>query len=127
MKKQLTNSVSRRDFIKASGLTGLMLGAASASQIYGRKLRAENPMKISQASSKKYNILMILTAQERYMTPEQLPAGYRLPGHERLTKQGITFENHQIASCVCTPSRAVIYTGQHIQNNGMFDNRHYRL
>ncbi len=26
---------------------------------------------------------------------------------------------------MCTPSRAVIYTGQHIQNNGMFDNTNF--
>jgi arylsulfatase len=51
--------------------------------------------------------------------------GFRLPGHERLAKKGVVFENHQVASCVCTPSRAVIYTGQHIQNNGMFDNTNF--
>lgn len=45
-----------------------------------------------------------------------------MPGHERLASQGVVFENHQIASNVCTPSRTVIYTGQHIQNKGMFDN-----
>ena len=56
------------------------------------------------------------------MTPSQLPSDYRLPGHERLAKWGIEFENHQIASNVCTPSRGVIYTGQHIQNCRMFDN-----
>lgn len=68
---------------------------------------------------------MIVTDQERYLEQGDLPPGYRLPGHERLWRQGVTFENHQIASCVCTPSRAVIYTGQHIQNNGMFDNTNY--
>ena len=80
---------------------------------------------ISQANTRQYNILMIVTDQERYMTSSQLPSDYRLPGHERLAKRGVVFENHQIASCVCTPSRAVIYTGQHIQNNGMFDNTNF--
>jgi arylsulfatase A-like enzyme len=50
---------------------------------------------------------------------------YRLPEQEKLRARGVVFENHQIASCVCTPSRAVIYTGQHIQNNGMFDNTNF--
>ncbi|MEH6636378.1 MAG: sulfatase-like hydrolase/transferase [Halioglobus sp.] len=68
---------------------------------------------------------MIVTDQERYMPRKDLPSGYRLPGHERLYAQGVTFENHQIASCVCTPSRAVLYTGQHIQHNGMFDNTNF--
>ena len=59
------------------------------------------------------------------MPPDQLPIGYRLPGHEKLRMRGVTFENDQIASCVCTPSRAVLYTGQNIQNNGMFDNTNF--
>ncbi len=39
--------------------------------------------------------------------------------------EGVTFANHQIASCVCTSSRSVIYTGQHIPNTGLFDNMGY--
>ena len=68
---------------------------------------------------------MIVTDQERQLRPDELPNGYRLPGHEKLAARGVVFENHQIASCVCTPSRAVLYTGQHIQNNGMFDNTNF--
>lgn len=128
MKKELLTSssqVSRRDFIKISGLTSLTIGAASASQVVSQAVQAKSSKIVSQASPKRYNILMIVTDQERYMTSNQLPIGYRLPGHERLAKRGIVFENHQIASCVCTPSRSVIYTGQHIQNNGMFDNTNF--
>jgi arylsulfatase A-like enzyme len=33
-----------------------------------------------------------------------------------------TFTNHQAASCVCSPARSTIYTGQHIQRTGIFDN-----
>ena len=68
---------------------------------------------------------MIVTDQERYMSPAEMPNGYRLPGHEKLASRGVVFENHQVASCVCTPSRAVMYTGQHIQNNRMFDNTNF--
>jgi hypothetical protein len=48
-----------------------------------------------------------------------------LPDHERLIKSGITFVNHRINSCVCTPSRSVFYTGQHIQHTKMFDNTNF--
>jgi len=48
-----------------------------------------------------------------------------LPAHERLTRTGIVFENHQINSCVCTSSRSVLYTGQHIQQTKMFDNTNF--
>ena len=66
------------------------------------------------------NIVFILTDQERYF-PE-LPTGFDLPGRSRLQELGVTFTNHQITSCVCTPSRSTIYTGQHIQRTGVFDN-----
>ena len=104
---------SRRDFVKGAGSALL---ASAAGMRYSQAAETEN---------KKYNILMIVTDQERYMPPSELPAGYRLPGHEKLISRGVVFENHQIASSVCTPSRSVIYTGQHIQNNGMFDNTNF--
>ncbi len=66
-----------------------------------------------------YNILFILTDQEHYMGPRwPIP----LPGHERLRTTGTFFENHQIASDMCSASRAVIYTGLHTPHNGIFDN-----
>jgi arylsulfatase len=74
------------------------------------------------SSGEPYNILFILTDQERHFHPGELPRGYSLPGRERLAREGVTFANHQIASCVCTSSRSVIYTGQHMPNTGLFDN-----
>ncbi|MBS0580667.1 MAG: sulfatase-like hydrolase/transferase [Proteobacteria bacterium] len=72
-----------------------------------------------------YNILFILTDQERFFRPGELPADYRLPARERLASRGTVFENHRINSCVCTSSRSVIYTGQHIQFTKMFDNTNF--
>ncbi|WP_227526021.1 sulfatase-like hydrolase/transferase [Psychrobacter sp. FDAARGOS_221] len=66
--------------------------------------------------------MFILTDQERYLDPDSLPKGYRLPGRERLKQRGVSFDNHQITSAVCTSSRSVIYTGQHIQQTKLFDN-----
>jgi arylsulfatase len=34
----------------------------------------------------------------------------------------VTFTNHHVNAMVCTPSRSVIYTGQHIQHTKLFDN-----
>ncbi len=66
-----------------------------------------------------YNILFILTDQERYMgSGWPIP----LPGHERLKRDGMFFENHHIAANMCSASRAVIYTGLHMPHNGVFDN-----
>jgi arylsulfatase len=72
-----------------------------------------------------YNFLFILTDQERHFRPGELPSDYGLPAHERLANKGIVFENHQINSCVCTSSRSVLYTGQHIQQTKMFDNTNF--
>ncbi len=105
---------SRRTFIKGAG-------SALVSMAAGLSL----PQVTFAKGKKRYNILMIVTDQERHLMPSQLPAGYRLPGHEKLASRGIVFENHQIASCVCTSSRAVVYTGLHIQNNKMFDNTNF--
>jgi len=71
------------------------------------------------------NILFLLVDQERLFRPGELPADYDLPGQRRLAQRGTTFVNHRINSCVCTPSRSVIYTGQHIQHTKMFDNTNF--
>ena len=65
-----------------------------------------------------YNILFILVDQEHFFDAWPIP----VPGREWIKKAGITFTNHQAASCVCSPARSTIYTGQHIQHTGVFDN-----
>jgi arylsulfatase A-like enzyme len=115
---------SRRQFITSAGVAAVgssVVGSLVSNSVSAAPKKKKAPV----ASGGPYNILMIVTDQERYFNPGDLPAGYRLPGRERLAERGVVFENHQIGSCVCTPSRAVIYTGQHIQNNGMFDNTNF--
>ena len=114
MNQEKPPAVSRRDFVK--GVGSAVLTTAAGLSI---------PELARATAQDRYNILMIVTDQESYMSPSELPPGYQLPGHEKLAANGIVFENHQIASCVCTPSRAVMYTGLHIQNNGMFDNTNF--
>ncbi|ELJ4169121.1 sulfatase-like hydrolase/transferase [Salmonella enterica] len=65
-----------------------------------------------------YNILLIVTDQERYFDKYLFP----VPGRERLMKTGITFCNHQNNSNICTSSRSVLYTGLHMPQTRMFDN-----
>ncbi|MDB5486802.1 MAG: sulfatase [Reyranella sp.] len=65
-----------------------------------------------------YNILFVLVDEEHFFPKWPFP----VPGREALKKKGVTFLNHQIASCVCSSARSVIYTGQHIQHSGVFDN-----
>ncbi len=104
---------TRRDFLKAAGLTALSLD-----MIWATATAATAPTK--STAKRRPNILLIVTDQESYL--DKLPPGYTLPGRERLVELGTTFTNHQIASCVCTSSRSNIYTGQHIARTRMFDN-----
>jgi len=117
-------SLSRRDFLRITGLgamsLGLGLGTIAKSHAAPRTAAPEPNKHIGP-----YKILFILTDQERFFRPGELPGGYSLPAHERLMKQGTTFLNHRINSCVCTPSRSVLYTGQHIQQTRMFDNTNF--
>jgi arylsulfatase len=116
----------RRDALKTIGAGALAasLGTSffsNAASAAGAAQPAERPV----SAKGPYNILFILTDQERHFRPGELPRDYRLPAHERLAKRGIVFENHRINSCVCTPSRSVLYTGQHIQHTKMFDNTNF--
>ena len=69
---------------------------------------------------KNYNILFIVTDQERYL--ESHPVGTSWCARELLQSIGATFEKHYISSNMSTPSRSVIYTGQHITSTMMSDN-----
>ncbi|MEZ5557688.1 MAG: sulfatase-like hydrolase/transferase [Pseudomonadales bacterium] len=119
-------SFSRRSFLRASGVSAVALGlgtgkgaAASPAALEGARVASRS------APEAGYNILFLLTDQERFFRPGELPRGYSLPAHERLLKRGTSFVNHRINSCVCTPSRSVVYTGQHIQHTRMFDNTNF--
>jgi arylsulfatase A-like enzyme len=66
------------------------------------------------------NILLITTDEERYRTPR--PDGYSLPSRERIAAAGISFRNYYAASAMCSSSRSVIYTGQHLPITEIYDN-----
>jgi Sulfatase len=53
-----------------------------------------------------YNILFILVDQKHFFDKWPMP----VPG-----------TNHQAASCVCSPARSTIYTGEHIQYTAIFN------
>lgn len=71
-------------------------------------------------SNNRPNILMIVTDQE--YAHQALPPGVTLTNRDRLRARGVTFNNHQVTTTVCTPSRSVMWTGQHTPFTRMFDN-----
>ncbi|MFK0375902.1 sulfatase-like hydrolase/transferase [Pandoraea sp. NPDC090278] len=118
---------ARRDFLKQAGVAmasaGLVPSAMSATGAATPAQHAADdgyvmPTEAPAVAPRGYNILFILTDQERHFDKWPFP----VPGRERLRREGVTFMNHQIAACVCSPSRSVVYTGQHIQHTRVFDN-----
>jgi arylsulfatase len=116
---------SRRDFLRVAGMGAMAAGLGASAAGNSEASGSVQSASAGAAATGPYNILFIFTDQERYFRPGELPAGYSLPAHERLTSRGTTFVNHRINSCVCTPSRSVLYTGQHIQHTRMFDNTNF--
>ncbi len=126
--KSKEGAFTRRDFLRTAGAGAIMLGLGPGGPVSTASATSASPVTSATPSPSKagpYNILFILTDQERLFRPGELPVGFSLPARERLGREGITFTNHRINSCVCTPSRSVLYTGRHIQHTGMFDNTNF--
>lgn len=67
-----------------------------------------------------FNILFIFTDQQAYF--DAWPAGYSLPGLERLQEAGVTFHRHYCPATQCTSSRSVMMTGLQTADTGMYEN-----
>jgi arylsulfatase A-like enzyme len=112
---------SRRDLLAAGAA---MLGAGLLPPLLPEARAQAAETKAAEAPKTPpsgYNILFILVDQEHFFDGWPFP----VPGREWIKRNGITFANHQAASCVCSPARSVIYTGRHIQGSGVFDNLNY--
>ena len=74
------STMRRRDFLGAAAGAATMpwLGAAAA------------------APSGPPNIIFLLTDQERFFRPGELPPDFSLPAHQRLLQRGTSFVNHRI-------------------------------
>ena len=66
-----------------------------------------------------YNIIFIISDQKA--GPLLVTGDYDLPARAELKRHGVDFQNHYIASAMCTPSRAAFLSGQPPQVNGVFD------
>ena len=119
---------SRRDFgaVSAAALAAALAGCSSNEAPAGSAPSAKpvtGPQVIRRkngAAGEKLNIVFLFGDQERYFP--KLPTGLSLPGHERLQREGVSFQNHYTSAIMCTPSRSVLATGLQTADNRMFDN-----
>ncbi|WP_043308126.1 sulfatase-like hydrolase/transferase [Pseudomonas sp. ML96] len=97
--------MQRRDLLKraaaltAAGIATPLLGTASAA--------------VAPRLGRKPNILLIVTDQQR--AHQDLPDAVPLPGHERLLQRAASLGNFHVNTTPCSPSRSVLFTGQHTQ------------
>src|SRR4051812_18221755 len=83
---------SRRDFLQHAGVAaaltlGLAAGDGARAQTAGSSgVRAGS----TGNAAGPYNIVFILTDQERFFRSGELPADYTLPAHERLKARGVS-------------------------------------
>ncbi len=120
--------ISRREFVKNTGgaaalSLGLGASALGSRPAEAQASRTQSATASGGVSAKPYNVLLIFTDQERYF-PEVLGKGH-WPARDRLARTGTTFTKHNVCSMVCTPTRSVFFTGQHIQHTKMFDNTNF--
>ena len=105
---------SRRDFLKVSAVTG----AATVLGMQGILQSRTAPAAIRR--NRKPNILLVVTDQEQSWT--DLPSQLELPARQKLAEKSVNFTNAHVVNPLCSMSRGNIYTGQHGQFTGLWEN-----
>ncbi|OQY27812.1 MAG: hypothetical protein B6I38_09770 [Anaerolineaceae bacterium 4572_5.1] len=104
----MPSKLTRRDFLRLSGLT---LGSALLTSCTGGKY----PFGIGD---NRPNFLIILTDDQRFDTMQYMPKTQEL-----IFDQGVTFSHGYVNSPLCGPSRANILTGMHVHNHNVTTNK----
>ena len=95
------NGLSRRQLLKAAGVATIAVSTGALATAPGTvktaKASTNKPKLKGPIGPKPYNVLFILTDQERYFDPATLPSGYSLPGRQRMRNEGISFVKGKVA------------------------------
>lgn len=104
--------ITRREFSKGMAATtaGITIAAAAG---------ATQAQQFGRASGKK-NVLIIMMDQERAWAT--LPKGFDMPVREKFESESLSFQEYNIGTLSCAPSRSVIYSGRHVQDTTIFTN-----
>jgi arylsulfatase A-like enzyme len=123
-KSDAKGTVTRRDvLLGASTLAAAALGSglpSAAEAVAPQPAAGEKAAARTGAPGKPpYNIVFIVVDQQTH----QLHGGpdYRYAGTDVIARNGVTFENHYIASAMCSPSRATFLTGRPPQYHHVID------
>src|SRR5690554_334843 len=67
----------------------------------------------------------LILCLDQWQTHMHLPADAHLPAMERLESQGVSFDRQYCTVPLCTPARAVMWTGVHANHTGLWDNTNF--
>ncbi|MDD0842119.1 sulfatase-like hydrolase/transferase [Pseudomonas sp. Gutcm_11s] len=98
--------MQRRELLKKAA-------ALSAAGLAAPVLGQQTAPALVRPAGRKPNILLIVTDQQR--AHQDLPSAVPLPGHERLLQRAASLGNFHVNTTPCSPSRSVLFTGQHTQ------------
>ena len=107
-------NLKRRDLLRSAPFAVPALKARLA-----QASAAQNP---AEESIVGMNVILFLTDQERVI--QHFPPGWEernLPGMTRLRQHGLSFNRAFCTSCMCSPSRASLFTGYFPAQHGVVD------
>jgi len=87
------------------------------------RAQEQQPGRPSDGDKRPYNIVFVISDQRSHRLFAE--GGYALPAFEAIARHGVSFNNHYIASAMCSPSRAAFLTGQPPQVTHVFDQMEY--
>src|SRR5215467_8246436 len=93
--------------------TGSAASQTPESQLVSRRTPGKPP----------YNIVFIIVDQRTYRL--LAAPDYSLPALDTIAKHGVSFQNHYIATAMCSPSRATFLTGRPPQFHHVIDQMQY--
>jgi len=113
-------NTKRRTFLGAAAAVGL---AGTGLGVYERNAAALPRVSVTPVDRKAYNVLFILTDQERSW--DQLPQNFidrHCPNRAWLRKQSLDIRRANTTSQLCSMARSTIYTGCHSPHTGVWEN-----
>ena len=90
--------INRREFAKSTAAGAMSVGLPFAA-----------------SSARPPNVILVIVDQMR--RPRWFPPAARLPNYDRLAARGLTFDQHYVSAVPCSPSRACLFTGRHMDQN----------
>jgi len=113
----ISGGLDRREFLVGAAALGAGLALPPLTGLAGAD---EAEAAGAARPSRRPNILILITDQERY--PQHWPAGWarkHLPNRQRLARHGLTFRRAFCSASMCSPSRASLFTGLYPAEHGV--------